>query len=112
DEFLPSAALAAEQYGDVRVSGPSKEIVQASHRRTRADQITEALRLLERPAETLHLTVQPALLNRALERHCQGTLIRRLGDEVVGAGADGRDRRLEPGGARQDDDRHVRAAAD
>src|SRR5262249_45170022 len=94
------------------VGDPAEEIVDRGHGGAGADEVAEARRFLDDAPEVLHLLAQAPVLDGTLERHHEGVDLDRLGDEVVGAGADGGDRRLERPERRDDDGRHVRTGGD
>ena len=111
DELLARAALAGDEHRRRR----SRRRGRAGRRpavigRARAEEVVEARRALgDRAPQALDLLAQRAVLRpRARAASAQRVELERLGDEVVRAGADRGDRRLEAAEGGDDDDRHVR----
>src|SRR5262245_11623427 len=110
--LLAGAALSGDEHRGARVGNPPEQIVDRRHRRARADQVPEVGRLLDDAAELLDLLPQPPVLDGTFERDHEGVELDRLGDEIVGARADGGDRRLERAEGRDHDGGHVGVTAD
>ena len=72
-------------------------------------QSVERLGASTRGAKPLHLVAQARCAERALDGEHERVDVERLGDEVVGAGADRGDRGLERAERGDHDDRHVGA---
>ena len=112
-ELLARPALARDEHRASRCRRPAST---SSHifsiAGLVAEDLLEALRAVDRLPEALDLLAERAMPERPLDGERQLVHVERLGDEVVGAGADGGDRRLHVGVGRDDDDRHVFAAAD
>jgi hypothetical protein len=84
-----------DEHGRVGLRDAGEEVVHLAHGRARADEVAEAAGLLDRAAQTLHLGGEAAVPDGPLERHDEELELDRLGDEVVGAGADRADGRLQ-----------------
>ena len=107
DELLAGAALAGDQHGRVGLGDAVDQVADLPHRRARADDLARQRAAVDLLAQPLDLGAQRAVLHRALERERELLDLERLGDEVVGAGADRRDRGLDAAERGDHDDRHV-----
>src|SRR5450755_2022252 len=108
-ELLAGAALTGDEHRGVRVGDLREQRMQLLHRRAFADHLVEAMALGERLAQAAHLLPQRAVLHGARERQRQRLDVDGLGDEVVGARANGADSGLEAAKGGDDDDGHIRA---
>ena len=95
DELLARAALARDEHRRVAVGDAGDEVEHPRIAALSPMSAAEALRVDDRLAEPLHLLAQPAVLERPRDREREELRVDRLGDEVVGAGAD-RARRRRP----------------
>ena len=108
DDLLAGAALAGDQHRGVGRADLVDELIDLLHRRARADQLAVAPRVGDDLAQPLDLAAQRAMLGGAPDRDRERLDLDRLGDEVVGAGADRADRGLEAAERGQHQHRDVR----
>jgi hypothetical protein len=107
DELLARAALARDQHRRAAVGHAGHQVEDPLHRRALAEEPAEVLRIDDGSAEPLHLQAKLPVLHRPRDHQPEELGVDRLGDEVVGAGADRRDRGVEAGVARDHHHGHL-----
>ena len=108
DEFLAGAALALDQDGAVGIGDLGDEVVDLLHLRARADDVLEAVFLLDDLPQVAVLADEALVIERALDGELQLIHLERLGDVVVGAELHRLERRLHRLVRRDQDDRRLR----
>src|SRR4029079_6489117 len=112
DHLLARAVLARDQHRRVGGRDLIDEVVDLTYRRARADEVAAAARALDRLAQALDLAAQLAMLARAPDRDRERLDLDGLRDEIVRAGTDRTDGRLEAAKRGEHDHRHVRSIGD
>ena len=111
DDLLAGAALAGDEHGGVGRRDALDQVVCLLHRGALPDEGVESRQPSRLQAQPLHLLAQAAVRRRPVDRDREDVELDRLVDEVVGAHADGSDRRVEAAERGEHDDGHVGAAA-
>ena len=116
DQLLAGAALARDQHRRVGGRGAQQGVVHAPHRRAAADErragqagLVGIAGRVGGQAQAPHLGAQAVIAHRARQRQSDRLDLERLGHEVVGAGADRRDRGLQAAERGDHHDRRVGA---
>jgi hypothetical protein len=107
--LLAGAALAGDEDGRVGLGHPLEQRINRLHGGAGSQELVELLRSRHGLAQPLDLVAQVTMLDRSLEGQGQGIDVEGLGDEVVGPGADGRDRGFQAAECGYDHDRQVGA---
>ena len=107
DELLAGAALAGDQHGRVAVGDAADQLDRLADRRARARDAVDRHVAVGGRAQALDLALQRQVLERAADRDRERVDLHRLGDEVVGAGADRGDRGVEAALAGEHDRQEV-----
>jgi hypothetical protein len=111
-ELLAGAALTGHQHGGIGVRHAVELREEILHRRAVAEQLVEARGAGCLLAEHADLLLQRPVTERPFEDEREVVHLERLGDEVVRAGADGGDGRVEAAERSHHEDRHVRTVLD
>ena len=85
DQFLAGSAFALDQNGAVGVCDLVDQVVDQLHFSARADNVFEAITILEFLAEINVLTQGRLVIERALHRHLQFVDLEGFGNVIVGA---------------------------
>ena len=107
NHLLARAALAHDQHRGLGIGDLRQLVVELEHGRALAEQVFETARSLHRLAERMDLLLELPPFDRPAEDHRQQLHFDRLGDEVVGPGANGGNGRLQAAEGRHHDHRHV-----
>ncbi len=108
DQFLPRAALAVQVDGGIRLGAAGNQLQDLVHLFALGGDVVEAVALLQQPAQSFHLAVEPAVLQRLFELEEQLAGLEGLGEIAVGALLHRVDRALDGAVGGQNDHRHLR----
>ena len=107
DQFLASAAFPLDQNGTVSVGDFIDEIVNLLHLPARADDVLEAITILQLLPQINVLPQGRLIIERALHRHLQLVDLKRLGHVIIRAYLHRFDRRLDRGVGRDQNHRRL-----
>src|SRR5690606_16660246 len=111
DELLARAALAADQHRGGSVAHALNQLIHALHRETFPNQLTGRVALLQPIFELAQLHPDAPVFQSTLDRDEDDRRLNRFGDEIIGAGSNGSDRRIHAAKACDNDDRDSRLHA-
>ena len=107
NQLLTGTGLAGDQHGGVAIGDPADHLDRLADRGAVAGDAVDRDVAVCRRAEALDLALERQVLEGAADRDREGVDLHRLGDEVVRAGADGGDRRLEPALSGEDERQEI-----
>ncbi len=113
DQLLAGAGLALDEHRALGPRDVPDQLEDLVHPGVLADDVVEAVVLLQLLPEREDLVLQGSLLEGAVDHQSQiGRVVDRLGEEVVGAEAHRLDDAVDRAEGRRDDDRHEHPAVD